>query len=67
MSINDFITRLHSKLLRDLSNRVHLKSICKFINEVINRYCFFNGYLKKGPFTKILCVNNFVNKLANNL
>ena len=37
LSINDFITKLLSKLPRDLSNRVHLKSISKFINKVINR------------------------------
>ena len=67
LSINDFITKLVSKLLRDLSNRVHLKSISKFINKVINRYFFVNGHLKTGPFMKILSANNFVNKLANNL
>ena len=27
---------------------------------------FVNGYLKTGPFTKKLSVNNFVNRLANN-
>ena len=36
LSINDFVT----KLLRDFSNRVHLKSISKFINKVINRQHF---------------------------
>ena len=40
LSINDFITKLLSKLLRDFSNKVHLKSISKFINTVINRQCF---------------------------
>ena len=67
LSINDFITKLLSKLLRDFSNKVHLKSISKFINKVINRYFFVNGHLKTGPFMKILSANNFVNKLANNL
>ena len=38
LSTNDFITRLLSKLLRDLSNRVHLKSSSKFIKKIINRY-----------------------------
>ena len=59
----DFI----GKLPRDLSNRVHLKSISKFINKVINRYFFLNEHLKTGPSTKILSVNNFVNKLTNTL
>ena len=63
MSINDFITRLHSKLLRDLSNRVYLKSISKLLTDTV----FVNGLLKTGPFTKILSVNNFVSKLTNTL
>jgi hypothetical protein len=67
LSINDFITRLLSKLLRNLSKRVHLKSISNFINKVINRYCYCKWTLKTGPFTKILSFNNFVNKLVNNL
>ena len=46
LSINGFIIKLLSKLLRDLSKRVHLKSISKFINKVINRYCFCEGTLK---------------------
>ena len=36
LSINDFITKILSKLLRDLFDTVHLKSINKFINKVIN-------------------------------
>ena len=52
LSINDFITRLLSKLLRDLSNRVHLKSISKFINKVINRYCFCKWTLKNRSIYK---------------
>ena len=64
LSINDFVTKLLSKLLRDFSNKVHLKSISKFINKVINRYFFVNEHLKTGPSTKILSVNNFVNKLT---
>ena len=64
LSINDFITKLLSKLFRDFSNKVHLKSISKFINKVINRYFFVNEHLKTGPSTKILSVNNFVNKLT---
>ena len=67
LSINDFITKLLSKLLRDLSNRVHLKSISKFINEVINKYFFCTEHLKTGPSTKILSINNFVNRLTNTL
>ena len=51
LSINDFITRLHSKL-RELSNRVHLKSISMFINKVINRYCFFKCTLKNRSIYK---------------
>ena len=49
LSINDFITKLLSKLLRDFSNKVHLKSISKFINEVINKYFFCTEHLKTGP------------------
>ena len=64
LPINDFITKLLSKLLWDFSNKVHLKSISKFINKVINRYFFVNEYLKTGPSTKILSINNFVNKLT---
>ena len=67
LSINDFITKLLSKLLRDLSNMVHLKGIRKFTNKVINRYFFVNEHLKTGPSTKTLSVNNFVNKLTNTL
>ena len=40
LSINDFITKLLSKLQWDLSNRVHLKIISKFINKIVNRHCF---------------------------
>ena len=35
LSINDFFNKLLSNYLRDLSNRVHFKSISKFINKVI--------------------------------
>ena len=40
LSINDFVTKLLSKLLRDFSNKVHLESISKSINKVINRQYF---------------------------
>ena len=50
--MNDFITKLLSKLLRDLSNRVHLESISKFINKVINRYCFCKWTLKNRSIYK---------------
>ena len=63
LSINDFITKLLSKLLRDLSNRVHLESITKFTNNSI----FVNGPVFKCPFTKTVSVNNFINKLTNTL
>ena len=62
LSINDFINKL-SKLLRNLSKRVHLKCISKFLTDTV----FVQGHLKTGPFTKIMSVNNFVNKLANTL
>ena len=70
LSINDFITKLLSKLLRDLSNRVHLKGISKFIKvllKLLTDTVCVNGHLKTGPFTKILSVNNFVSKLTNTL
>ena len=63
LSINDFKTKLLSKLLRDLYNRVHLKSISKLLTDT----GFLNGHLKIGPFTKPMSVNKFVNKLANDL
>ena len=56
LSINDFITRLLGKILRDLSNRVHLKSISKFNNKVINRYCFFKWTLKNRSIYKKNCL-----------
>ena len=37
------------------------------VNFLLTDTVFVNEYLKTGPFTKILSVNNFVNKLANNL
>ena len=40
LSVNDFITKHLSKHLRDLSNRVHLKTISKFNNKFINRQYF---------------------------
>ena len=67
LSINDFINKLLSNFLRNLSNRVHLKIVSKFINKVINRQYFVNGPVFKCPFTKTVSVNNFVNELANNL
>ena len=56
LSINDFITKLLSKLLRDFSNKVHLKSISKFINKVINRYFFCKWTLKnRSIYKNIVC------------
>ena len=63
MSINDFITKLLSKLHRDFSNKVHLKSISKLLADS----SFVNGPVFKSPFTKTVSVNNFVNKLTNTL
>ena len=63
LSINDFITKLLSKLLRDLSNRVHLESIIKLLTDNI----FVNGPVFKCPFTKTVSVDNFINKLTNTL
>ena len=40
LTINNFTIKLLSKLLRDLSNRVHLESISKFTNKVINGQYF---------------------------
>ena len=62
LSINDFLNKLLSNFHRDLSNRVHLQIVSKFINKVINRH-----YFCKCTLTKKLSVNNFFNKLANNL
>ena len=56
LSINDFITKLLSKLQWDLSNRVHLKSISKFINKVIKRFYFCKLTLKnKSIYKNIVC------------
>ena len=40
MSINNFTTKLFSKLLRDLYIGVHLKGTTKFDNKVIDRHFF---------------------------
>ena len=67
LSINDFVTKLLSKLLRDFSNKVHLKSISKFINKVINRQYFCRWTCFKCTFTRAVYVNNFTNKPINTL
>ena len=67
LSINDFINKLHSNFLRNLSNRVHLKVISKFINKVINRQYFCKWTCFKCPFTITVSVNNFINKITNTL
>ena len=67
LSINDFVTKLLSKLLRDFSNKVHLKSNSKFINKVIKDNIFVDGPVFKYSFTKKISVNNFINKLTNTL
>ena len=67
LSINDFIIKLLSKLLRNISNRVHLKRLVSLIIKLLADTVFVNGHLKTGPFTKILSVNNFVSKLTNTL
>ena len=63
LSINDFSNNLLSNIFRDLSNKVHLKIISKFIYKVI----FVNGPVFRCPFTKTVSVNNFINKLTNTL
>ena len=67
LSNYDFIIKLLSNFLRDLSNRVHLRVLVNLLIKLLTDTFFLDGHLKIGPFTKILSVNNFVNKLANNL
>ena len=40
LSINNFTTKLPSKLLSDLYKGVYLKGTKKFVNKVINRQFF---------------------------
>ena len=60
LSINDFTTKLLTKLLSDLYIGVHLKGARKFGSKVINRQFF----LRKTDFhMKVLSIINFTTKL----
>ena len=62
LSINNFTTKLLSKLLSDLYIGVHLKGSKKFGSKVINKQFFH----RKTVFHRnILSINNFVNKLLS--
>ena len=41
-----------------------LRVLASLLIKLLTDTVFVNGYLKTGPFTKILSVNNFVNRLA---
>ena len=63
LSINDFTTKLLTKLLSDLYIGVHLKGARKFGSKVINRQLFHRKtvfHMKKFSITKI------TNKLVSN-
>ena len=60
LSINNFITKLLSKLPSDLYIGVHLKGTQKFGSKVINRQLF---YRRTDFHSKILSIINFTTKL----
>ena len=62
LSINNFTTKLLSKLLSDLSIGVHLKGTKKFVSKVINRQLF---HRRTVFHMKILSIINFTNKLLS--
>ena len=62
LSINNFTTRLLSKLLSDLYIGVHLKGTKKFASKVINRQFF---HRKTAFHMKILSINNITTKLLS--
>jgi hypothetical protein len=62
LSINNFTTKLLSKLLRDLYIGVHLKGTKKFGSKVINRQFF---HRKTVFHIKILFITNFTTKLLS--
>ena len=60
--INNFTTKVLSKLLSDLYIGAHLKGTKKFGNKVIDRQCFH----RKTVFgMKILSILNFATKLCS--
>ena len=62
LSINNFTTKLLSKLLSDLYIGVHLKGAKKFGSKVINRQFF---HRKTVFHMKILSITNFTTKLLS--
>ena len=62
LSINNYITKLLSKLLSDLYIGVHLKVTKKFGTKVINSQFF---HRKTVFHMKILSIINFTNKLLS--
>ena len=62
LSINNFTTKLLSKLFSDLSIGVHLKGTKKFVSKVINRQLFHGRTVFH---MEILSIINFTNKLLS--
>ena len=62
LSINDFTTKLLSKLLSNIYTVVHLKGTKKFGSKVINRQFF---HRKTVFHMKILFITNFTTKLLS--
>ncbi len=62
LSINNFTTKLLSKLLSNLYIGVHLKGTKKFGSKVINRQFFHS---KTGFYITILSITNFTTKLLS--
>ena len=62
LSINDFTTKLLTKLLSDLYIGVHLKGARKFGSKVINRQLF---HRKTVFHMKKLSITNITNKLVS--
>jgi hypothetical protein len=64
LSINNFTTKLLSKLLSDLYIGVHLKGTNKFASKVNNRQFF---HRKTVFHMKILSITNFTAKLLSTI
>ena len=61
--LSDFLVKFLGIFLIGSIYRVLVSLLVKLLTDTV----FVNGHLKTSPFTKIFSVNNFVNKLANNL
>ena len=62
LSVNNFTTKLGSKLLHDLSIGVHLKGTKRFVSKVINRQLF---HRRTVFHMTILSIINLINKLLS--